>query len=109
VVSASIEDSALGRGRDVAGVSDCEVRLLVAYTVEDGIRDPSTVCDRAWALGQTEAWDDTPLCIGATDTLHQAPLVIKLFDEVQSLARAQAKLVGAGRLEGGRDDHQSRE
>lgn len=109
-MSATIEDSVLGRGCDVArGLSDCEVRLLAGYTVEDGARDPSIAFDHAWVLGQTEAWDDTPLCIGATDTLHQAPLVIKLSDEAQSLARAQAKLVGTGRLEGGRDDHSSRE
>jgi hypothetical protein len=106
-MSASIEDSVLGRGRDVA--RDREVRLLAEYTVEDGTRNPSIGFVHAWALGQTEAWDDTPLCIGATDTLYQAPLVIKLFDEAQNLARAQAKLVGTGRLEGGRDNHEPRE
>lgn len=79
--------------------------LLAAYIVEYGVREPHIVLDYAWALGQTEAWDDTLLCIGATDTLHQAPLVIELSDETQSLASAQSKLVVTGRLKGGRDDH----
>lgn len=86
-------------------VVGCDKRLLATHIVEDGIRELHIVLDYAWALGQTEAWDDTLLCIGATDTLHQAPLVIELSDEVQSLASAQCKLVLKGRLEGGRDDH----
>lgn len=86
-------------------MSGCDKRLLATYIVEDGIREPHIVLDHAWALGQTEAWDDTLLCSVAADTLHQAPLIIELSDEAQSLASAQAKLVVTGRLEGGRDDH----
>lgn len=62
--------------------------------------------DDAWALGQTKARDDTLLRIGATDTLDQAPLVLKVFDEADSLASAHTELVVAGWLEGSRDDHE---
>src|SRR6266852_6077849 len=93
---------------DIMGSSSfCDKRLLATYSVEDGIREPDIVLDHAWALGETEAWDDTPLCSGATDTLHQAPLVIELSDEAQSLASADTKLVVTGRLEGGRDEHKT--
>jgi len=89
-------------------LSNCDERLLAACTVEDGIRDLCIILDHRWAFRKTEAWDDTLLCVGATDTLHQAPLVIKFFEEAQSLASAQANLVVKGRLVGGRDDHESR-
>lgn len=62
--------------------------------------------DDAWALRQTKARDDTLLRIGATDALDQAPLVLKVFNEADSLASAHAELVVAGRLEGSRDDHE---
>jgi hypothetical protein len=103
---ATIEDSVLGRGCH-GKLSVCDKRLLATYSVEDGIREPHIVLDHAWALGQTEAWDDTLVCSVATDTLHQAPLVIVLSDEAQSLASAQTQLVGKVRLEGGRDDHET--
>ena len=44
--------------------------------------------DDAWALGQTKARDDTFLRIGATDALDQTPLVLKVFNEADSLASA---------------------
>jgi len=89
IKNAVIEGSVLGRRYNVPEqLSDSEERLLAAYTVKEGIRDPHTILDHAWALGQTEAWHDTLFRIGVTDTLHQAPLVIKLFDEAQSLASA---------------------
>lgn len=90
-------------GREVVGLRQA---LLATYSVEDGIREPHIVLDHAWAFGQTEAWNDTPFC-EATDMLHQAPLVIELSDEAQSLASAQSKLVRTSRLEGGCDDHKS--
>jgi len=46
------------------------------------------VVDDAWALGQTKARDDTFLRIGATDALDQTPLVLKVFNEADSLASA---------------------
>jgi len=63
------------------------------------------VVDDAWALGQTKARDDTLLRIGATDALDQAPFVLKVFDEADSLASAQGQFIIASRLEGCRDDH----
>jgi hypothetical protein len=74
-------------------LSDYEECLLAAYTVQDGSRDPDTFFDQVWAFGQAEARDDTLLCGGVTDTLHQAPLVVKFSDEAQNLASPQAKLV----------------
>ena len=44
-------------------VTVCDKRLLATYTAEDGIREPHIVLDYARALGQTEAWDYTLLCI----------------------------------------------
>lgn len=87
VYGTSIEGSVYGHGCH-GKMSVRDKRLLATYIVEDGIREPHIVLDHAWALGQTEAWDDTPLCSVATDTLHQAPLVIELSDEAHSLASA---------------------
>jgi len=99
----------LVHGRGCHGRSSvCDKRLLATYIAEDGIREPHIAPDHAWALGQTEAWNNTFYC-RATDSLHQAPFVVELSDEAQSLASAQGDFVVAGRLERGRDDHKPRQ